>query len=1171
MRLHILLLFLLTSGWVCNGDQTNRIIGGVQEQNASDPKYQKMANELVHYFLHVRDQDTKNITVTKVTTQVVSGIITRIQLRLFLVSGQSTTCDFNVWEQKWKNAKYITHKCDSPFREKLSSSNKRRPEKDRNPTNLKYLDLAQLSIASLFETPGRKPFEKEDVKKISVSRAKVEINSEIKITIEINVITVKNDHFKCTSKVVEAPWTPDNNSKIIDINCTIANGETENLPGGLEPQNPKDPKYKELAIESLKNFEETDGFKEINVTNVTTQVVSGIITRIDFTVIPIKGESFSCHSEIIEQIGNNTIFSVSCDKKDSSQMPGGLLPQNPTDPKYKQLATESFEKYQQINGFIKVKELKVNKVTTQEVSGVITRIDFNVIPTIGKSFSCHSRIIEQEWIHNKIFSVSCDKKDSSQMPGGLVPQNPNDPKYKQLAMDSFKNYQQSNGFIRFKELKITKVTTQVVSGVITRIEFTVIPIQGQKFACRSQIIEQKWGNNKTIGVTCDRQNNPHIPGGLVPQNPKNPKYKQLATESFEKYQQTNGFTEVKELKVNKVTTQVVSVVIIRINFNVIPTRGKSFSCHSRIIEQEWVHNKIFSVTCDKEKNPKIPGGLVIQNPNNPKYKQLATESFRNYQQNNGFIRFKELKITKVTTQVVSGVITRIEFTVIPIEGQRFACRSQITEQKWVDNKIINVTCDKQKNPHIPGGLVPQNPKDPKYKQLATESLKNYQHTNGFIKVKELKVTKVTTQVVSGVITRIDFNVIPSSGKSFSCHSQITEKWGHNKIFRVTCDKEKKPEIPGGLVPENPNDPKYNHLATKSFRNYQQTNGFIGVKELKVTKVTTQVVSGLITTIEFIVIPIKGQQFACRSQITEQNWGSNKIISVTCDRKNNPQVPGGLVPQNPNDPKYKQLATKSFKQYQKTYRNVKVKDIKVAKVTTQIVSGVITRIEYDVIPIAGKSLSCHSEIVQENWVTSITCYTKKYPLVPGGEVSQNPDHHRYKNLAKESFKKFQETNGVTIVKHIIVNKVTTQVVAGIITRIDFTVTPIKGQPFICHSEIFEQKWVQGKNIKVNCEISRNPDNPKNKVGSEEEQNPNDPKYYQLAKESFQEFQRYSDGPPFQVERYKVTKVTTQLVQGLLTRVNFNVILISGQLFQCQSEIMEKSWEAYKGIIVKCHSG
>ncbi|XP_063367633.1 uncharacterized protein LOC134656047 [Cydia amplana] len=808
MHLNILLLFLLTSGWVCYGDETNRIIGGVQEQDASDPKYQNMANELVHYYLNVRDQDKKNVTVIKVTTQVVSGIITKIQLRLFLVSGKSTTCDFKIWEQKWKDVKHVTHKCDSVFLEKLSSSNLHRPEKDRNPTNLKYQNIAQVSIDTLFESPGRKPFEKKDIKEISVGKTKVEINAEIKITVEIHVITVNNDHFKCTSRVIEAPWSLENPAKITEVNCTKANGDTENEPGGLESQNPKDPQYKELAIESLKNFEQIDNLKQVNVTKVTTQVVSVIITRIDFTVIPIKGESYSCHSEIIGKITVST----------------------------------------------------------------------------------------------KIFKVSCDKKDSSKMPGSLIPQNPEDPKYKQLAMESFENYQQTNDFIGFKTLKVTKVTTQEISGIITQLEFIVVPTKGKSFACRSQIIEQK-----------------------------------------------------------------------------------------------WVHNKVISVTCDRQKNPQIPGGLVPQNPNDPKFKQLAMESFQNYQETNGLIGFKKLKVTKVTTQVVSGIITQLEYIVVPNKGKSFACRSQIIEQKWVHNKVISVTCDRQKNPQIPGGLVPQNPNDPKYKQLATESFEKYQQTNGFVKIKKLKVNKVTTQVVSGVITSIYFNVIPKRGKSF----------------------------------------------------------------------------------------------ACCSQIIEQKWVHNKIITVTCDRQNNLLDTGGLVPQNPNDPKYKPLAIKSFKQHQKTYRYVKVKDIKVTKVTTEKVPGFITRIEFDVIPITGKSLSCRSELVQQNWVTSITCYRKKYPLVPGGELSQNPDLLKYKNLAKESFKKFQETNGVTIVKHIKVHKVTTQVVAiaGIITRIDFTVTPIKGEPLICNSEIFEQKWVQGKNIiKVNCEISQNPDNPKSKVGSEDEQNP-----------------------------------------------------------------------------------
>ncbi|XP_063387660.1 uncharacterized protein LOC134673592 [Cydia fagiglandana] len=312
-------VFLLIWSGVCYGGETNRIIGGAQEQDANDPKYQEMANELVHSYLNVRDQDKRNVTVIKVTTQVVSGIITKIKLRLFLVSGQSTTCDFSVREQQWKDVKHVTHKCDSLFIEKLSSRRFRPPKKYRETKNFNYLDLARLCLDSLFESRGRKPFKKTDVKEISVGKAKISIHAKINIILEINVITVKNE-YKCTSLITEASRSLKNPAMIAKLTCKIANGEPENEPGGLETRNPKDPKYKELAIESFKKYQQTNKKKlkiiALVVKKVTVQVVSGVITRIEFIVVSTKGNKYACHSRITQQKWvNNKDIRVTCDRK----------------------------------------------------------------------------------------------------------------------------------------------------------------------------------------------------------------------------------------------------------------------------------------------------------------------------------------------------------------------------------------------------------------------------------------------------------------------------------------------------------------------------------------------------------------------------------------------------------------------------------------------------------------------------------------------------------------------------------------------------------------------------------------------------------------------------------------------------------------------------------------
>ncbi|XP_061722036.1 uncharacterized protein LOC133528606 [Cydia pomonella] len=110
----------------------------------------------------------------------------------------------------------------------------------------------------------------------------------------------------------------------------------------------------------------------------------------------------------------------------------------------------------------------------------------------------------------------------------------------------------------------------------------------------------------------------------------------------------------------------------------------------------------------------VPGGVALQDPNDPKYKELAQESFEKYRVTNpgGQIDVKDLKVTRVTRQVVAGYKTIIDFTVTPTNGEVITCHSVIVEQAWLKKKDIDVDCNiNQPNSSIDGDLEEKDPDD----------------------------------------------------------------------------------------------------------------------------------------------------------------------------------------------------------------------------------------------------------------------------------------------------------------------------------------------------------------------------------------------------------------------------------------------------------------------------
>ncbi|XP_063627525.1 uncharacterized protein LOC134799080 [Cydia splendana] len=970
------------------------------------------------------------------------------------------------------------------------------------------------------------------------------------------------------------------------------------------------------ALEKIESESPKDNaIKLVKILDATTKKMSGSLTRItlslkytsckksqDFytrvncSIIEDMGSKI-CQVEIHE-IHDNMQIKYQCiersarqDFSDSEQVDKKTGNVDPEIRNMVQQALKSLEQETDANRKLKVVDIK--SVSTKLMAGLLTKIVFSVGYTNclnDKNVDdntcellqntpireCEAQVWDRQWLaDSRQINVKCQKytdrhsdvekkeipvkrKKRSNFVGGEIEKNPNNPLYKQLADESIKQHlAYNNGLqVSVKELKVKRVLVQVVAGTLTKIDFDVIPADGEIFSCHSEIWEQPWLKKKEITVTCpnNQRRKRSLKGGIKNQDPEDPKYRKLAQESLEKYRATlvGGQLNVKELKVTKVATQVVSGTKTFIDFTVFPTNGDEIKCHSEIWEQLWLNKKDIDVNCgvnQKQNRVKrgLPGGHKEQNTEDPKYRTLAQESLDKYRTTlvGGQLNVKELKVTKVTTQVVSGTKTFIDFTVFPTNGDEITCHSEIWEQPWLDKKEIDVNCglnkQQRKKRQMPGGEVNQDHEDQKYKKLAQESLNHYiQSINGnTVNAKDLKVKKVVTQVVAGSLTKIDFDVTPTEGEVFSCHSEVWERpWLNKKDINVDCDFNKqqsraKKSIPGGQNEVNPEDPKYTKLAQESLDKYRATlvGGQLNVKELKVTKVATQVVSGLKTFIDFTVFPTNGDELTCHSEIWEQRWLNKKEIDVKCDLKgrekraifhDNPEKYkyGSPNELGASEPQFKLLAVESLQKYAEMINSpVHHEVVEVKKVIVKVVAGKLYEIDFTAVPTSCSTyeanqenciarndtlLSCHAQVWARPWLKSneidVICksndrkvedvilkeedddYEKKLILHP----RQEKKGKELKMLAQEVLETYERQFN-SIYKHKIKSIGTSyeQISEGILTTIEFYASLTKcltvdetnvddcqiKQPevvILCKSIVRERTWIYFKDIKVSCE-------------------------------------------------------------------------------------------------------
>ncbi|XP_049877758.1 uncharacterized protein LOC126374986 isoform X8 [Pectinophora gossypiella] len=881
-------------------DETNEALGKFKSVQKDDPILLKLINDAI------KQMDVESLSpyafrfknIFNAGTQRASGILTKITLEVEFTDCNKTVpifkrinctalpnlgskiCDIEIHEKKWLQGKKIAYDCtERPVDETYSNSSEVKYNFMKGKTindDPQVSEVIQEALQYLEMKSNRNNKQKlVEVQSVSMQLISgqlmnvlftvgyTECTNEFKEDLNLCKLLENEPLRKCTVEVWERTWLDEGRQvKVIcddTLNVTAGNDQIKlrkkrntdpntNFVGGPLQKNIDDPEYSALAQESLQKYLKTSGnnrhYQLIQLDNVSVQVVAGKLSKIDFRISPTNchvndigqpietncevetgADVISCHSKIWERPWiNSKEISVTCDVKDgknrlkrSIEIKGNELDKNPNDSKYFELAEGSLTHYLLTYGIeqhykvVQVEKIKTKLNSEQE----LTKIDFLAAPTTcqmrngqpssphcevlksGDYLNCLADILVNTMLHSRTLNVNCQVDEKKfrrkrQVPGGKMSKDINDPKYQKLAEESVSKYLVSSGTTQYhKIIKINKVTTQVVSGSKTRIDFTVAPTNcvvdsnGQPTAsncevqstantltCHSEIWEQPWLKKKEITVNC------------VPSNSRNRRSLDLA---------------ISNLKSNSLS-------------NKIEDRSRRSNRKS--------------------------GGQQEQDPSKDEYRELALESLRHYQRaQKSEFSHKLLEVKHVVTQVVSGVLYKIDYIAAPtkcplnasnldvcdvVKNIYLYCRAEIWHRPWLKRKNINVNCnsdvsgeddddsdtDQRKTRSMPSQMNARDRNDKENMFLAEKVLRTYENIQDAEKL--YKVFKIHHAILrqGGLVKKLDFtavetkclrNLHPNSSNCeltnprilLSCHAEIPlfSDTSFRKEMDIKCKKQ----------------------------------------------------------------------------------------------------------------------------------------------------------------------------------------------------------------------------------------------------------------------------------------------------------------------------------------------------------------------------------------------
>ncbi|XP_048477517.1 uncharacterized protein LOC105390473 isoform X2 [Plutella xylostella] len=187
---------------------------------------------------------------------------------------------------------------------------------------------------------------------------------------------------------------------------------------------------------------------------------------------------------------------------------------------------------------------------------------------------------------------------------------------------------------------------------------------------------------------------------------------------------------------------------------------------------------------------------------------------------------------------------------------------------------------------------------------------------------------------------------------------------------------------------------------------------------------------------------------------------------------------------------------------------------------------------------------------------------------GAPATVDPSDPKYRVIAEKSLKKYTADTGLGSEYSVLsVERASTQLVAGTLTRVDFT-AGARDQPVRCHSVLYERPWENFEQLNVTCDFHNL--KKREMPGAPQALNVSDPKYHALAVEALAKYTLDSGDPtPYQV--VSVLSGTKQVVAGSSTRLVFAVRAAPAgpATATCEAVVWEQPWRKFKEINVTCN--